>query len=718
MATATWELLASARLFRCDPYLVWSEAVSSPGESDELDISVLVELKAPADYEAFFQRMNPQGGDLDHFNFLPNGFEPHAGSRFITGLVNRAGLSALVDQVAPVDPLAERSIERFSLQNSRQEIAQSAKAMWRLAISSQQLEQALAKVGAAPGPHPAAPGGSGVYLGIIDDGLPFLRVRDSVRRAGQPAHLWDQGWRQATLAGTLVRPGDPPAADDPYWRIACEFRADPARAGMFLMRDFRGFLYGRRLRELPAQEQARGRNDRDEYFLGRYFAPPPRHTHGASVLGLLAPWLSGARGPVEWPDHVSGLAMVQLPTNTVLDTSGGSLAARVIDGLRYILWQEFQDRTDKDEKRPVVVNISYGVHAGPHDGTSMFERALAEMLEAHDNLHVVLPIGNAAQAGCHARRVLGPQGGQHARATIALEVLPDNGRDTFVEFWLPRGSKVALRIRPPGFDEEFAIHEGETRILFGADTPRTVHFGAVYSAEVAQGTNRAMALLAIGPTRRLPRASCGRSLNQQQRQEVLGMPGLWRLTLENLTDDEVTADAWIERDDAPPDAPVGRRQAYFPDSGCEEVGIGNATPDNTASGIATLKHPRLHVVGAMRRDGGLSAYTAAGAEGGEVFRQAPDVVATADWSRSLPGLRTMGFVRGAIARINGTSAACAVYTRALARQLGRNPSVPCDAPIPGSPPPEITGATNSPPHADPLLRGEDKRRVFPFDVEL
>lgn len=719
-------------LFRCDPYLVWADAVTSTGNASELNIGVLVELSDVEDYKAFFERMNPSGNGLDHLRFLPNGFEPVPVSRFITGLVNTHGLQALVDEVTA------RRIERFSLQNSREDIAQAMHAMWRLAENQwesrrREAKAAVAAIGAMDAPAsassatsyaPADPGASeaardGTYLGIIDDGLPFLRVRDSLQSAGPPAHLWDQGWRQTALAGTQVKPGDPPSPDDQYWRIAWEILANVTVP--FILLAFRGFLYGRRVKKLPPAQATGEPNERDEYFLSRYFAPAPRKTHGAGVLGLMAPWLAGARGRVKWPNHISGLAMVQLPTSTVLDTSGGSLAVRVIDGLRYILWQEAQDRADKAKQRPIVANVSYGVHAGPHDGTSMFERALAEMLEVHRNLHVVLPAGNAAQAGCHARRVLGPKGEQGDSAGIALEVCADNGRDTFVEFWLPRGSQVALRIRPPGSEEAFEIREGEAKIHFNpdaadADLPRTVHFGAVFSAEVAQGTNAAMALLAIGPTRRMPPSA--RGLNQQPRRDSLGTPGVWQLTLQNLAHTGVTVDTWVERDTAPPDVPAGSRQAYFPDSCCEEVEVDNATPENTLNGIATLKHERLHVVGAMRTDGALSEYTAAGSSDDPSFRVGPDVVAPADWSRSLPGLRTMGFLRGAIARINGTSAACAVYTRALACRLGGVQSDSCDGSDSGDPPPEITCTTNSQPQADSLLRGQDKRRLFPSGIEL
>ena len=88
----------------------------------------------------------------------------------------------------------------------------------------------------------------------------------------------------------------------------------------------------------------------------------------------------------------------------------------------------------------------------------------------------------------------------------------------------------------------------------------------------------------------------------------------------------------------------------------------------------------------------------------------------ADTSRNLPGLRTIGFVHGATGRINGTSAACAVYARALAKQLANEPSIP-----PATPeelPPEVTCVTDSQPEAAAELRGQSARELLPYEVDL
>jgi len=728
--TAMWRAIAGLNtaavvdwtgenLFRCDPYLVWADAVTPKrpaDQDDKLEIAVLVELTPADTFEDFLQRM-----DGEALRFLPNGFEPVPASLFVTGLVNSLGLAALIAEV-----LARR-IERFSLQASREDIAATILELASNTILFQDQDlpsRSTLHSPPEPGERPKRRR-TGTYLGIVDDGLPVLKVRSSVRPIlDPPAHLWDQGWQPAQLAGSEIKPSDPCQQPDPYWECPWESIDMSDAAGKPIHQPFtwRGFLYGRRLKPLPTTN-AVAPNDRDEYAETGYFTPAPRQTHGARVLGLMAPWLSTARGPAEWPRHISGLAMVQLPTTTVLDTSGGSLAMRVLDGLRYILWQEERDREDPRRARPIVANVSYGTNAGPHDGTSMFERALGEMLHNHKNLRVVLPGGNAAQAGCHARRVLSAKGSPKDSGTMALQVQPDNGRDTFVEIWIPRGAKVAVRIRPPGSEEVFEILEGEAKIHFLPDrhdpnTPHRVHFGAVYARRVAQSTKGSMVLLAIGSTRHILRSDTGgfRALNQQPRREVLGMPGLWELTVHNLASRKVTVDAWVERDGAPPDMPGGSRQAFFPDSCREEVRLGNASPTDTLNGIASLRHRRLHVIGAMRADGPLSDYSAAGPARAPSLRKYPDIVAPADWSGNVAGLRTMGFVKGVITRINGTSAACAVYARALAAKLGEGPKSKTRK-VPKTTP-EITCVTDRQPQADPKWRGRDRRRLLPFEIDL
>ena len=207
-------------------------------------------------------------------------------------------------------------------------------------------------------------------------------------------------------------------------------------------------------------------------------------------------------------------------------------------------------------------------------------------------------------------------------------------------------------------------------------------------------------------------------MNQQPRVNVSGQAGLWELTVTNLSQVEVTVNAWVERGDAPPDQTGGSRQAYFPDSRVDGLQPDNATPEGALNGIATLRHERAHVIGAMRRDGPLSDYSAADVHPQPPRKlELPRVVAPADWSLNVPGLRTLGFTDGAITRINGTSAACAVYTRALAEQLHVDSRLPEAPPPKDGPRREVDWAPERQPKACDKLRGQERCMLFESEID-
>ncbi|KQP35296.1 hypothetical protein ASF44_18250 [Pseudorhodoferax sp. Leaf274] len=307
---------------------------------------------------------------------------------------------------------------------------------------------------------------------------------------------------------------------------------------------------------------------------------------------------------------------------------------------------------------------------------------------------------------------------------MMLRVLPDNAGDTFVEIWIPKFAEISLSIRMPGTDVAVPVGRGDAKFHYEPmdhgqpKLPNVLHFAAIYAEEVAQGTEGTMILLAIGPTqaRRIADGATARGLHGGRRRHVMARPGLWQLELRNLSARPIAVDAWIERADAPPDQQGSGRQAFFPESCAREMAVGNATPAGTLNGIATFEHDRAHVVGAMRRDGRLSDYSAAG-KGRKPAQKEIDVVAPADWSNSIAGLQTMGFASGAVCRINGTSAASAVYARALAKHLDKQPTTLPLASTPPDLPPEIDCAPERQPVADPKLRGQQRRMLFPYEID-
>ncbi len=165
--------------------------------------------------------------------------------------------------------------------------------------------------------------------------------------------------------------------------------------------------------------------------LPRVRGPGPDASHGSAVMHLVAArkqWVSKRDAAWRWigiqpreRPMPSGVHFVQLPIPTVLDTAGRSLSCYVLDAIH--------DAVEQAEPgQNVVVNISFGTHGGGHDGSSMFERALVQMLDhyagqkdanfgardaSRPKLHVVLPAGNSHLWRCHASARLGPQRPAH-----------------------------------------------------------------------------------------------------------------------------------------------------------------------------------------------------------------------------------------------------------------------------------------------------------------
>ena len=419
------------------------------------------------------------------------------------------------------------------------------------------------------------------------------------------------------------------------------------------------------------------------YRLANYLYPTPQWSHGSAVLDLLAGHdvrlkragpgiLSQEIGRQRWhlppPEKI---VFVQLPVSTVFDTSGGSLAAHIIDGIQHAV-------TCANEGQSVIVNLSYGTHGGPHDGGSMFERGLLELLNLFDGcsaasqgktLHVVVPAGNSHLLRCHAAESLAPG----CEMRLRWKVLPDDQKENFVEVWAGVDDQISITVQPPDGECSPPIKVGEAWSFCSAEG---THAAVVFPRQVAQRDRGSMALLAVAPTREggyvdADEPSAGTP------QSALASHGVWTVLIRNLKESNgraeqcATVHAWAQRGDFAPGR--GResrgyvgRQSYFVDDGSRLV-----NPRFTLNGIATMKHPRLFVVGAMRHhDHCVSRYTAAGPDRGTGDRtDGPDLVTIGDESINLPGLLLRGISAGSRVRVSGTSVAAPLVARLLYEHL-------------------------------------------------
>lgn len=526
-------------------------------------------------------------------------------------------------------------------------------------------------------------------VAVIDDLCPFASPR-LIGADGMSAvrYLWDQGIKEEELHRRRDLGADQtdqfkspkPSVTVQNGKQAI---ASPAEQG-FEMAFPRQTLKGE-----PREEA-------ETYRRSGYVTSLRNWGHGTVVTDLIV----AASDPARPPDMI----WVQLPDATVGDTAGGSLAAHALDGIHYAL--------DRAGDRSLVVNLSYGTHAGPHDGSSMFEVGLRSLLDCYPNLHVVLPAGNSHLMRTHSGACIPAGGRQHLR----WKVLADDPTDSYLEVWVPSGSEVCISVTPPQ-GETVTVTQGSGRVWVASD--KTVRAAVIFPDAVAQGKRGTMCLIALSPTRRTVDSIS--KVGETTRLPLEAPHGIWHIQLVNLTEQPVTFDAWIQRDDsAPGRGPRSRgqmgRQSYFLDA-AEDC----TDPRSTLNGIATLEpHPRLRVVGAMRAsDLGVSLYSSSGPNRGVEFRATgPDVVATADHSLNLPGLLVGGVLASSRLRVGGSSIAAAVVSGMLYRHLaeGRPAETFYFYPVQHEGRQPI-GATGSPERAEDLRRG-DWERIERSDAQI
>ena len=193
--------------------------------------------------------------------------------------------------------------------------------------------------------------------------------------------------------------------------------------------------------------------------LGQALPEDADWSHGTHVLDTVISDYR-ARQPERLAGARPGIVYVQLPDDALRDTSARWAAAYVFDALRYIL-------CCAGKAAQVVVNVSLGAFAGPHDGSSLLERAIDELIDLHGGrLRVVVAAGNTGHirddatgraVPCHARvtlaSALGPECDKGMESVdLAWDIDCADSTESFMEIWLPQRSRRPACRRRGGAD--------------------------------------------------------------------------------------------------------------------------------------------------------------------------------------------------------------------------------------------------------------------------
>jgi hypothetical protein len=386
-----------------------------------------------------------------------------------------------------------------------------------------------------------------------------------------------------------------------------------------------------------------GENEQLAYQSLGYERVARDESHGSHLMDVAA----GKNG-----NGIAGslsVVAVQLPTETVIDSSGGSLAVHAADAFRYVLNQV-------PENQPVVTCMSYGIHAGPHDGSSVLECALDEMLLQRPKAALVIPAGNNYLVRGHARMLWPSEQLQN----LVWRIQPGDLTDSFCELWFDEWHDSAtdhppfeIALTPPQATDQWHDKPG-AYAMYKAQENQLPIASVVLQRLQRAGKVRWMALLCVAGT-----------------VHSNGAPhGLWEIKIKAKNESQTMAvDAWIERDGAVFGGNSGGLQSYFEGTSNEAVtGVG------TLNGIATGSEPI--VVGAyVEQTGKISSYSASGADYFLGATKRPLCSAVGDVDADMRGVKAAGTRSGTYCWLSGTSVAAAMITRRVANLWAANQSM-------------------------------------------
>lgn len=581
-----------------DPYLIVAKASAFADHfpflpSDDVLIDLTVELEG----EAAFEKMRAYFAE--HSGCRVNEAHLDAESRFVTCRVQRKALEEFCNQpfVKQVELSQSLIPQRPSYETgmSRPSAAGPVDGRTQLQSSSQPSTRVLAA--------------------IIDHGCPFAHTEFLASNfRTRVVTLWDQDTKP-------------------------EFEAIPGSVPT-------GFSVGKEIGGAALQEwighfvEAGSVDEEACYRAATYAAMGGDLTHGSHVLGRFVGSGYSLEGQDDLVAQACDIAFVQLPRQVVETPFDGAMHRCILDGLRYLR------KFGKDHKyERCVVVCAYGSYLGPHDGSSLFERALDALLGESDrdnfDMEIVFPAGNCHDDKLH---LVASNVGANSPAVFEWNLASESETATFAEIWVNAADV-----------DKISICVEATECVVGADTNGANGLpdwlNAVWQV---QHDGQGVLLLRAAPTLTWSTA--------QNR----APPGPVKLTMKS-------------RDQQPLTAPVHGYLCW----GGENIGFSTHMAQSwwtaierseievngTLIGSACGASPKIFVAGGFTNsrlpaDRTRSPYSSVGpARGGE--RKGPNCVAESDVSAAVRGVPGPGTRSGIVRYVWGTSVAAPQVGRTL-----------------------------------------------------
>lgn len=424
-------------------------------------------------------------------------------------------------------------------------------------------------------------------------------------------------------------------------------------------------------------------------------------THGAHVMDLACGY------PVELEVKNRPIYAVQLPRKVTAATSGVLLPFYVLMGMRYIMnWADYTWL----EELPLVLNFSYGITAGPKDGSHPlvleFERMLKErntrVVNRRDKpgipTKLVMPSGNSYEDKLVAEMYL-----EDKAKAIDWIIKPDDKTESYLEIWLSESSEVqneaplTLSLTPPqGTKKTFEVlRDGDIHTLVcrsGEDTEGVcgVYYDCIDRNSLTELEDlrfRSRILIAVNRTN-----TRDGSLDKL----ASAPPGRWNIELKNRDSSvPLKVDIYVQRDDTPVGFEQQGRQSYLddeyahkrrkldgsytdhtpeesptgPQSAITYNGTLNALAGTAMNASTEISKQHVIMVGAAMEnyvgetDVKPSRYTSSGPT---KANNGPCLSINCDVSTTMPGIYAAGSLSGYMVALSGTSMAAPQVTRMIA----------------------------------------------------
>lgn len=507
------------------------------------------------------------------------------------------------------------------------------------------------------------PGKTINVLAVIDDGIPF--AHRNFRSADGERSRMEFCWLQSAAKN--------PASDDASVLFGQEYTRKEIEA-LIRNHDDEDALY------------ATAGASSDQFGSGA--AINRIATHGAHVMDIAA---GCDPNKSEAPAEETRLIAVQLPNTYPWDTSSFGKDMYMLSAVHYIL--ERAERIGAGygvNNIRVTINCSYGFSAGPHNGTSVLEAAIDEVVRERRKLGrptaVVLPSGNTFQDRLHGE--VTSNDFKKGEFEFMWRVQPTDRTSNYLEIWFPEGLDPGDY--SVGIEDPFKSANAEMLLKPDPDyqdgDPRNFQViqldnqaGKVVVGQLSldnyRSNNRWRVLVALAPT-------------EPDEPDLPAAPsGDWKITLKRGADaaqDHLPIYIWIQRDVDLEAFRKGNRQSYLSDPDYRTVDDrgGEAQSDGTDSHVRrfgsingmAIGGTSLIVSGCMPSAEAqwdvekpiASTFSAAGKIGSAGSVGKVDCTAPADRSSINPGIIGAGTRSGSYVMVQGTSVAAPLVARRLA----------------------------------------------------